>query len=134
VVEAEPLEGALECRPGPVLTWVLDEQIRGDVQLGAWDTAVANGTSDRFLVLIGGGGVDTPVADLQGGGHRLLCLVRRDLKDAEAENRHLGSIVQCDGWSFSDDHSAPDYQPRLPARQSPRRGTAERMSPHAAKR
>ena len=96
VVEAEPLEGPLEGGLGVGLAGVLDPQLGRDEQLVARDAAAAHGPADRLLVPVGGGGVDEPVADLEGGGDGLLGLLRGDLVDAETEDRHLDAVVQRD--------------------------------------
>ena len=50
--------------------------------------------SDGFLVLVRGGGIDVPVADLESVSDGLLGLVRGDLEDAETDDRHFRTVVQ----------------------------------------
>ena len=97
VIEAEPLEGPLEGGPRVGLAGVLDPQLGGDEQLVAGMPLLAHGPADRLLVAVGGGGVDVPVADLERRGDRLLGLLRGDLVDAEAEDRHLDAVVEGHG-------------------------------------
>jgi hypothetical protein len=66
---------------------VLHPQLGGHEQLLARKTAAIECTSDRFLVLVGGGGVDEPVADLESRGDGRLGLLRGDLEDAKADDR-----------------------------------------------
>jgi hypothetical protein len=94
VVEAEALQRRLERAPGAGFAGVLDPELGRDEKLLARDARGADRAADRFLVLVGRGGVDVPVA----GGERLadgaLGLLRRDLVDAEAEDRDLDAVVQ----------------------------------------
>jgi hypothetical protein len=75
---------------------VLDPQLGRHEDLVSGDAAAADGAADRLLVLIGGSGVDEPVPDLERGGDGPLGVLRRDLKDAEAEDGHLDAVIQGD--------------------------------------
>jgi selenoprotein W-related protein len=66
------------------------------IWLTAGDAAVADRASDGLLVPVRGGGVDVAVPDLEGRGHGLRGVLRWDLEDAEAEDRHLDTVVQRD--------------------------------------
>lgn len=95
-VQAEPLQGSLEHRPGVVLPGVLDPQLGRDEQVLTGKAAGGDRPPDGFLVLVGGGGVQVPVAGLQGLFDDLLGLLGRDLEDAETEDGHLYAVVQGD--------------------------------------
>jgi hypothetical protein len=95
-VQAEPLQGPVERPAGVVLAGVGDPQLGGDEQLPARDAAGLDGPADGLLVDVGGGGVDVPVAGGEGIGDGLLGLLRWDLIDAEAEDRHLHAVVEGD--------------------------------------
>src|SRR3954471_476851 len=84
----------MERRGGAVLSCVGDPELGGDEQLVARDAAGGDGAADRCLVLVGGGGVDVPVAGGEGVGDGLLGLLGRDLVDAEAQDRHLNAVVE----------------------------------------
>jgi hypothetical protein len=96
-VKAEPLQGPVERAAGVVLAGVGDPQLGGDEQLVARDAAGGDGTADGGLVLVGGGRVEMPVAGGQRIGHHALGLLGWDRVDAEAEDRHLDTVVQGDG-------------------------------------
>jgi hypothetical protein len=94
VVEPQTLRRRLERTPGVVLRGaVLNPELGGDEQLLARDSAGGDGPADRFLVAVGGGGVEVAVADLEGLGHGALGVLRRDRVDAEAED---GVTAGCD--------------------------------------
>jgi hypothetical protein len=92
-VQPEPVQRPLERTAGVTLAGVGDPQLRGDEQLGPRDVAGADGATDGGLVLVGGG-VDVPVT----GGQRVcddaLSLLGGYRVDAEAEDRHLHTVVQ----------------------------------------
>src|SRR3954447_3157934 len=96
VVQPEPLQRGVEGAPG-VLARCLDPQLGGDKELFARDAAGGDGAADGVLVGVGGGGVDVPVAGGQGVADGLLGLLGGDLVDAEAEDRHLHTVVESDG-------------------------------------
>jgi hypothetical protein len=61
--------------------------------------------ADGFLVAVGGGGVDGPVAGGEGVGDDLLGLLVGDLEHAETEDRHLDAVVERDQavlWGHDD--------------------------------
>src|SRR3954449_4930504 len=87
----------MERRGGTVLSGVGDPELGGDEQLVARDAAGGDGTADGCLVLVGGGGVDVPVAGSEGVGDGLLGLLGRHLVDAEAEDGHLNAVVKREG-------------------------------------
>jgi len=69
VLEAELGQGCVEGAASVVLDrGVLDPQLGGDEQLLPRDAAGGDGAPDGLLVLVGRGGVDVPVADLEGLG------------------------------------------------------------------
>ena len=96
VVQAEALQGLVELALGGVLAGVLDPHLGGDEQLVARDAALGDRAADGFLVAVGGGGVDRPVAGGERVGDDLLGLLVGDLEDAEAEDRHLDAVVERD--------------------------------------
>jgi hypothetical protein len=69
----------------------------------ARDTAVLDGAADGLLVAVGGGGVQGAVTGCQGIGDGMLGLLRRDLEDAETEDRRLDVVVEGDGRAGMDD-------------------------------
>jgi hypothetical protein len=98
VVQAELGQRRLEGALGVLLGGrVLDPQLGGDEQLFSGDAAVLDGAADGLLVLVRGGGVEQSVAGGEGVGDGLLGLLRRDLVDAETEDRHLDAVVEGDG-------------------------------------
>ena len=97
-------------------------ELGGDVDLVPGDAGGGDGLADALLVAVHLRGVDVPVADLEGGGHRRRGLRRRDLEDAEAELGDGGSVVQGDRGN-SHDCSYP-----LPWRDIPRRAPARRAT------
>ncbi len=64
--EVEPLFRSLERAPGTGRVLDLRRQLRGDEDLGAVDAAVADRPTDAGLVAVGEGGVDVPVAGVEG--------------------------------------------------------------------
>jgi hypothetical protein len=94
VVEAESLQRRLERPLGVALADVLDPEFGGDEQLAARDAAGGDGAADGLLVLVGGGGVNGPVAGGQRVADGLLGLLGGDLVDAEAEDGHLHAVVE----------------------------------------
>jgi hypothetical protein len=125
-VEAEPLERCLERALGVGLAGVLDPELGRDEQLVSRDAARTDRSADRFLVVVGRSGVDEPVANLECGGDRLLGLLRRDLEDPEAQDRHLDAVVQrdvgghghwrCSCWSISTDSTSTRQRTARPLR------------------
>ncbi len=96
VVQAEQPQGLVELALGGLLTGVLDPHLGGDEQLLARDAALGDRPADGFLVAVGGGGVDGPVAGGKGVGDDLFGLRVGDLEDAEPEDRHLHAVVERD--------------------------------------
>ncbi len=91
------MQRAFERGPGLAFPGSLDPQLGGDEQFIAGDAAGGDRASDRFLVLVGGGGVEHPVAGGEGVADRPFALGRvGDLEDAEAEDRHLDAVVEGD--------------------------------------
>ena len=72
---------------------MLYPQLGGDEEVLPQDAASGDGVADGFLVAIGGGGVQVAVPGGQRVADDLLGLLGRDLKDAEAEDRHLHVVV-----------------------------------------
>src|SRR4051812_6478256 len=66
-VEAEPSQTGLEADLSGVVAVVADPQLGGDEDLVAVDAGAADALPHLALVVIGGGGVDQPVADAQRG-------------------------------------------------------------------
>jgi hypothetical protein len=97
VVEAELFERGLERAASGLLAVILDPKLGRDKQLVACDPARGDRAADRLFVLVGGGGVERAVAGDERLADRLLGVRRRDLIDAEAEDRHLDAVVQRDG-------------------------------------
>src|SRR5215210_4809172 len=63
-------------------------QLGGDEHLPAGDPAVADGPAHLPLVAVHGGGVDVPVADLQGRADGRLAAGPGHLPGAQADQRH----------------------------------------------
>ena len=97
VVDAEPAQAGLEADLRGVVAVVADPQLGGDEDLVAVDAGAADALADLALVVVGGGGVDQPVAvaqrGLDGGGG----LLGRALEDAQAEGGHRDAVVQRQG-------------------------------------
>jgi hypothetical protein len=110
VVQAQPFEGPLERSSGVGLTRVLNPELGRHEDLVARDAAAAHGATNGLLVLIGGGRVDEPVTHVERGRHGPLGVLRRDLEHAEAEDRHLDTVVQRD----CGDLRLHDTQPTTP--------------------
>jgi hypothetical protein len=106
VVAAQELQREVELAARVV------RQVRAVVQLAGHEELVAtqarrgDGGADAGLVAVHLGGVDVPVADLDGGLHGRLRLGRRHLEDPEAELRDGAAVVQRDG-RYSGSHGAP---------------------------
>ena len=97
VAEVEGRQGLLEGAQGVVAAVEAVVQLAGHEDLAAVDARAGDGLADALLVAVHLGGVDVPVADLEGRGHGLGGLLRRDLVDAEAELRDSHAVVQVDG-------------------------------------
>ena len=106
VVEAEALQRGAERLLGVLLAGVLHPQLGGDEQLPAGDAAGGDGAADGCLVAVRGGGVEVAVAGGQCAGDGLLGFLGGDLEHAEAEDRHLGAVVEGDGGDL-DRHGGP---------------------------
>jgi hypothetical protein len=102
VIEAQPLERPCERALGFLFAGrLLDPQLGGDEELAARKARLLNRSADGFLILVAGGGVERAVSGFESVADGLLGVLRRDLVDAEAEQRHLDAVVQRD---FGDLH------------------------------
>src|SRR4051794_29223619 len=95
-VELQPLEAVRQRLARVVVAVAVVEALRGDEDVVAAEAGGAEGLADLLLVAIRGGGVDVPVAGLEGLGDRLGGLVGRDLEDPEAELGDLHAVAQGD--------------------------------------
>src|SRR5215218_1342073 len=96
VVDAESLQGGLECAASALLAGVLDPELGRDEKIFARDAAGADRATDRLFVLVGGCRVDVAVACGERVRNRLLSGFRGDLVDAESEGGHLDTVVERD--------------------------------------
>src|SRR5882757_1802075 len=71
-------------------------QLGGDEHLITGQAGFRDGLADTLLVAVTLGGVDVPVAGLEGLQHGLRGLIRWDLEDPEAELRDVNAVVQSD--------------------------------------
>ena len=97
VVDAQPAQARLEADLRGVVAVVADPQLGADEDLVAGNAGAADALADLALVVVGGGGVDQPVAVTQrrldrGGG-----LLGRALEHAQAEGGHRDGVVQRQG-------------------------------------
>lgn len=93
-VELELLHALVEGPQRAVVTLLVVPQLGGDEQLLARQPGAGDGLAHAFLVLVNGGGIDVPVADLEGVQHGLASLLRWYLEHAEAELRDLVIVFQ----------------------------------------
>ena len=93
VVQPQLFHGSLEGFLGALIPGVLNPELGCDEQLLPGDSAPPNGGAHRFLVEIGGGGVDETVAHREGVAHRLLTDGGlRHLEHSEALQRHSDAV------------------------------------------
>jgi hypothetical protein len=85
LVDAELAGALLEGVEGLVVAVVVDPDLGLDEDLGPVDPGCGDRFADLALVGRGGGGVDEPVAGVEGGADGIAGLVRWGLEDAEAE-------------------------------------------------
>lgn len=79
---------------GPHAARVARRQLGGDEHLGPVQAAVGDGAADLFLVPVHGGGIDVPVADLQGVPDGLVGNLALHLPGAKADHRHRDAAAQ----------------------------------------
>ncbi len=80
-------------------TLILGGELGGDEQFVTGNARRGDGAPDcLFIALVG---VDQPVPDLQGAGHRALGLRGGQLGDAEAQNRENVVVVERDGGGIA---------------------------------
>jgi len=97
VFEPQPAQARVEADVRCVGAVVADPQLGGDEDLVAVDAGAADALTDLALVVVGGRGVDQPVAVAQrrlDGGCGLL---GRALEHAQAERGHCDGVVQRQG-------------------------------------
>jgi hypothetical protein len=98
VAEVEARQGLLRPRDGVVMGLGVRRQLRGEEDLLAGDAGVPDGAADAGLVAVSVGGVDVPVAHLEGGPDRVVGGVPvGNLPGAEAYLGDRGSGGQREG-------------------------------------
>src|SRR6476660_5033493 len=96
VPEVEVLQRLVEGGQRVVVRVEAVVELAGDEDVVAVDAGGADGLADLLLVSVHLGGVDVPVADLEGRERRVLGLLRVDLEHPEAELRDLDAVVEGD--------------------------------------
>src|SRR6201996_7979637 len=96
VLGAESLERPCEGLAGIVGLVRVVAQLAGDEDLTAVEARPGDGVAYFGLVAVHLGGVDVPVPGLERRAHRGRRVLRRDLKDTEAELRNGLAVVQPD--------------------------------------
>src|SRR6478752_5122434 len=101
VVQPEPLEADLQRILGRLKTQIRGRELGSDEQFLTGDARRGDRPAHRFLIAVGGRGVDQPVAGFQRRRHGLLGLGIRQLTDAEADHRDRVLVVESDGGNRS---------------------------------
>jgi hypothetical protein len=97
VVEAEALEAGLTGRAGAVDAVPFAVELGGDEDIRAGHTGLADALAHAALVFVVLGGVDEPVAHVEGGGHRDGGFGVVHGPGAQAELGHLDAVGQGQG-------------------------------------
>ena len=71
-----------------------DPYLRDDKDVFTWNTGLANGIAYALFITIGLCGVDEAITYLKRVTCTPFCLLRRNLKESVAQERHLNTIVQ----------------------------------------
>ena len=96
VIHAEIFHRAVDRGLCALIAGVGDPELGGDKEVGAVHAALGYGLADGALVSVALGGVDEPVAGVDGVEHHALALVEvADLKYAEALFGHLNAVFEC---------------------------------------
>src|SRR2546422_2531871 len=99
-VQIDVVEGQLAATPFErsqrgLVSVVAVPELRCDENLVSWNSALPDRRADVPFVRVHFRGIDQATSDLQGGGDGRPCLLaRRGLPHAEAQDRHLVSVVQ----------------------------------------
>ena len=96
VVDAESIEGAAKSVASVLFAGGLNPQLGGEEHVLAGNSRVRDCPPDRLLVLVSGRRIDVPIPNLESLAHRTLGVRRRDLVDAESDDRHLDTVVERD--------------------------------------
>ncbi|MNI41446.1 hypothetical protein D3C73_956990 [compost metagenome] len=97
IIKLQTIQGALELRLGSLVAGVLQPELGGDKELAAPDAALPDPVPDLGLILIGGGGIDQPIAGVYGLDDGTLALCRlRHLEDSKAQQGHLYTVIESD--------------------------------------
>ena len=89
-------QGLVDGAGGLLIGLVLGGHLAGHEELLPGEPAGADTLSHAPLVAIGLGGVDGPVAHLDGVPHAAAGVLRRRLIDAVAQLRHFDAVIQSD--------------------------------------
>ena len=81
--KAQPVQRFLKGCLRVFIAHLLDVGLRRDEEFRPRDAAAPDGPAHRFLVLIGAGGIQQPVARGDRLAHHLFAVRFRDLEDAE---------------------------------------------------
>ncbi|MNC71829.1 hypothetical protein D3C75_1227920 [compost metagenome] len=75
----------------------MQPELGGDKELAAPDAALPDPVPDLSLILIGGGGIDQPIAGVYGldDGALALCRVRH-LEDTKPQQGHFYTVIESD--------------------------------------
>ena len=93
VIRPEPAQGRLNGRPGLLIARVGDPDLGGEEELLPGQAALRQGLAHALLVVVGLGGVDGPVAHVDGLPHAAAGILRRRLIDPVAQLRHLDAVM-----------------------------------------
>ena len=104
VVGAQAAQGAVDGAGGALVPGVGDPHLGGDEDVLAGQSTGGDGRAHALLVAVGLGGVDVPVADLEGLEHGPLGLLRRGQEDAVADLRDVHAVVESDGGGSAVGH------------------------------
>ena len=88
-IQAQIAHGGLEAAQGVVAPMVAVVELGGHPQLVAGHSRARDGGADAGLVAVHLGGVDMPVADVEGVADHAFDLLDADLVGAQTQLRHL---------------------------------------------
>ena len=97
VVGAQAAQGVIDGARGGLVPGVGDPDLGGQEDVLSRQAGGGDGGAHPLLVAIGLGGVDVPVADLEGLEHCALGLLGRGLEDAVPDLRDDDAVVDSDG-------------------------------------